>query len=174
MMRSKFSSRLIVFIMFAMTGLPLSFAWAMVYNDWRPNAITAKGDFLNKPIAWDSVSTEPLAGADGTWRLLIVEESCQQICQQRLESYRRMHVALGRKSNGLSRVLMSSNQAKYEDEFLYRADISKMNSVKKEQLSHKAWLVDPAGWLVMSFDADQDAAELHKDILKLLKNNFNG
>ncbi|EAQ64488.1 probable transmembrane protein [Marinomonas sp. MED121] len=160
--------------MFAMTGLPLSFAWAMVFTDWRPSEITAKGEFLSEPIAWDSISSSPLAGEEGTWRLLVVEEACQAKCLERLESYRRMHVALGRKSDGLSRVLLTQEQIDNQDKFLYLDSFSSLDADSISNLKHKAWLVDPKGWLVMSFKAEQDAAELHKDILKLLKNNFQG
>ncbi|WP_438464085.1 hypothetical protein [Marinomonas sp. PE14-40] len=173
-MRSKLYSRTIVLIMFAMTGLPLSFAWAMVFTDWRPSEITAKGEFLAAPIAWDSISSSPLAGEEGTWRLLVVEEACQAKCLERLESYRRMHVALGRKSDGLSRVLLTQDQIDNQDKFLYQDSFSSLDADSISNLKHKAWLVDPQGWLVMSFKAEQDAAELHKDILKLLKNNFQG
>ncbi|KJZ12728.1 MAG: hypothetical protein ACPGUE_19230 [Marinomonas sp.] len=173
-MRSKLYSRTIVLIMFAMTGLPLSFAWAMVFTDWRPSEITAKGEFLETPIAWDTISTSPLAGEDGTWRLLVIEESCQSPCLDRLESYRRMHVALGRQSDGLSRVLLTKEQIDNQDSFLYLDKFSNLDADSVKDLKHKAWLVDPQGWLVMSFKAEQDAAELHKDILKLLKNNFQG
>lgn len=173
-MRSKFSSRLIVFVMFSMTGLPLTFAWVMVFTDWRPSAITAKGEFLSDPIAWNSIATNPLLGEDGTWRLLVVEKECKETCLNRLESYRKMHVALGRQSKGLSRVLMTQADINNEDKFLYQDDIAALNADEINGLNHKAWLVDPDGWLVMSFNADQDAAELHKDILKLLKNNFQG
>jgi len=160
--------------MFAMTGLPLTFAWGMIFTDWRPSVITAKGAFLSDPIAWDSIATKPLLGVDGTWRLLIVEKECQQLCLKRLESYRKMHVALGRQSKGLSRVLMTQAEINNEDRFLYRADMAAVSAESINNMNHKAWLVDPAGWLVMSFNAEQDAAELHKDILKLLKNNFQG
>lgn len=173
-MRSKFSSRLIVSVMFAMTGLPLTFAWVMVFTDWRPSVITAKGQFLSEPIAWNSIATKPLLGEDGTWRLLVVEKECQERCLTRLESYRKMHVALGRQSKGLSRVLMTQAEIKSDDKFLYRDNIVGVNVDEINSMNHKAWLVDPDGWLVMSFNADQDAAELHKDILKLLKNNFQG
>lgn len=173
-MRSKFSSRLIVFVMFAMTGLPLTFAWGMVFTDWKPTAFTAKGDFLQNPVAWKSITTDPLMGVEGTWRLMIFEKECEQDCLARLESYRRMHVALGRQSKGLSRVLVTQDDVLNGDQFLYQTNAKNINSESFVDMNHKAWLVDPEGWLVMSFEAEQNAADLHKDILKLLKNNFQG
>lgn len=168
---SKLSSRSILLVMFLLTGLPLSLAWLMVVADWHPKNITAKGQFLTTPIAWETITDIDFVGTPNTWRLLIFADDCEQTCQTRLESYRKMHIALGRKSSDLSRILITSAMFESNDPFLYQLSTTDLSLTKRPELANKVWLADPQGWVVMSFAADQPAAELHQDILKLLKAN---
>jgi len=167
---TKLSPKWLVIIMFLMTALPLSVAWVMVLNDWKPSKITANGDFFTPPIDWQEMTRATFVGEENTWRLFVVESECDSGCERRLESYRKMHVALGRQSDNLSRVLVTSQPFESSDRFLYQINDSSLVA-EVQPLEHKVWLADPDGWIVMGFDAEQSAAELHKDILKLLKSN---
>ncbi|TBR41069.1 hypothetical protein CBF23_010690 [Marinomonas agarivorans] len=171
LVKKLFSGKGLLLIMFLLTGLPLSIAWSMVFTGWQPSHITAKGQFLAPPIEWKTIANTEMAGVPETWRLLVLENHCDLRCQERLESYRKMHIALGRQSKALSRVLITSVPFASQDPFLYQINASHLSLSATSPSESTVWLADPDGWIVMRFTPDQPAAELHQDILKLLKAN---
>lgn len=159
-----------VVALFLISFIPLAIAWLLIAFDWKPDSETAKGTFLSPPIYQsDLLSTEMAFPGENKWRLLVVEKQCDLECEGRLESYRKMHVALGRTSERLERILITSDSFVSHDPFLITAPSDLLTEARFNELSKGVWLMDPQGWLIMKFDSEQPASEMHHDILKLLK-----
>lgn len=168
----KMNGKWLVLVLFVATLTPLVAAWGLIQLNWHPSSITANGQILSPPIQLkDVLEPEQSILNDNRWRLLIVEKDCTLACIERLESYRKMHVALGRESDNFSRWLITDSPLKSQDTFLGTATLEQPPVTGMIELENAVWLVDPQGWVMMRFDANQPAAELHKDILRLLKSS---
>ena len=159
-----------VVILFLVCFLPLSLAWGMVYFKWQPASSMANGEVLPTPIPLKNILYDPISSSPSTtWHLLVIQNQCDAICDTQLEAYRKMHVALGREAEKLSRVLVSVNKTSVDDSFLSLMPYSNLVKEQAQAMNNAVWLVDPMGWVVLKYSPDQPAAELHKDILRLLK-----
>lgn len=167
--------RLILLALFAIGFIPMMIAWGMVLGGWRPPSITAHGEVLSPPINLSDKLNSPYDVSLHQWRLLIVDQTCQLACQQRLERLRKMHVALGRHAEDLQRVLVSDlDQQQLRDPFLQRWSLSNVKVSEQKDLSEAVWLVDPNGWLVLSFSLSLPEAKVYEDVLKLIKAQARG
>ncbi|SBS36308.1 hypothetical protein MAQ5080_03419 [Marinomonas aquimarina] len=167
--------RLILLALFAIGFIPMMIAWGMVLGGWRPPSITAHGKVLSPPVALNETLKVPSDTTTQQWRLLIVDPACQQACQQRLERLRKMHVALGRHAEELQRVLVSdSKHQELTDPFLQRWLLSNVKPSEQARLTEAVWLVDPNGWLVLSFSLNLPEAQVYEDVLKLIKAQARG
>lgn len=167
--------RFILLALFAIGFIPMLIAWGMVLGGWRPPSITAHGEVLSPPVYLNDKLTVPSESPSHLWRLLIVDPACQSECRERLERLRKMHVALGRHAEELQRVLVSDSvHEEVVDPFLQRWALSDVKSADRENLTKSVWLVDPNGWLVLSFSLNLSEAKVYEDVLKLIKAQARG
>lgn len=166
--------RFILLALFAIGFVPMLIAWGMVLGGWRPPSITAHGEVLSPPLHLNHPLSAP-SEASHLWRLLIVDSACQLECREQLERLRKMHVALGRHAEDLQRVLVS-NSAHEEvvDPFLQRWPLSDVSFAEPDSLVESVWLVDPNGWVVLSFSRDLSEAKVYEDVLKLIRAQARG
>ena len=137
----------------------------------------------------------------GKWALLVPLPGvkCEQVCENALYTTRQIHIALGKGFNRVARLLVSNQMPKdlvldvsalsdnhpMPDSFetylktehrgltLRSISQEQYQSLFREQAARPdTWyLVDPAGWIMMSYNADVNYKDVMADIKFLLKNS---
>lgn len=142
------SKRVTMALILGSTILPIVLAVGAYFGGWGPSGSNAKGELLSPVLTIEQWGGEELQFT-GVWSILKTQAGpCDQLCNERLESLRRVHDALGRESTRVQVVDMSS---------------------EKINLEPGIWVVDPLGNLVMRYDANQELKALLDDLRKLLK-----
>ncbi|MEP5765492.1 MAG: hypothetical protein ABJ308_12905 [Halieaceae bacterium] len=142
----------------------------------------ALADFAPRTAAGDSF--EIAAAAPPIWRILIPGEgSCDEACRQTLYYTRQINTAMGKYANRIERVYLAAAERDaglaeelaqtYPDlKVLYTAPAS-MASLGSDADGQMAgyFVVDPAGWIILSYAADADGKDVMADLKFLIKNS---
>jgi cytochrome oxidase Cu insertion factor (SCO1/SenC/PrrC family) len=182
------------FVVLSLFAAPLLLAFAVYYgSSWRPTGTTNKGELITPAIPLPQVS---LSKADGTqtdakflrsdWTLVYVGSGdCDAACRTAL-SYTRN-----------ARLLLGKDATRVERAFLYGGTFSDPTYFTTEQIgvitasldsdagqallklfqngtganpfdSHRTYIVDPLGNLMMSYAPGTDPRAIYQDLKKLL------
>ncbi|NYS60888.1 hypothetical protein [Vreelandella salicampi] len=157
--------RLKLIMIFSIFAAPMLMAWIMVV--WRvgiPEENMANGNInVNLPelAQWPIDDKEPLHR--GAWVLAF---DCSQKCSQRSDELWRLHRALGRDAERLTRLRIGGEYPALPGE-----KITRWSSSAEWAESNHAWLLDPMGQTVVAFDAHLPTKKLLDDIQHALKVN---
>ncbi|SFX30575.1 hypothetical protein [Marinospirillum alkaliphilum] len=113
--------------------------------------------------------------ASGEWWLVwIADAPCQATCQQLADQWWRVHRALGREADRVYRlrIEMAVNESRPLTEALPGERVVHWQGNAPDWAAPgQTWLVDPEGRVVLAYDADAPAADLHRDLMRLLRVN---
>ena len=143
----------------------------------------------------------PWNNVDHQWTLLVSQEGteCGAPCEAKLYLTRQIHLALGKEFPRVRRMLITDHapadialavaelsdekpapdslpallEAEHSSVTLWRLDASDWATLFPEtSLTDNVWyLVDPAGWLMMTYDIDDSYKDVISDLKFLLKNS---
>ncbi|MGM0857290.1 MAG: hypothetical protein ACQEW0_09400 [Pseudomonadota bacterium] len=155
---------LLIFIIFA---APIVTAWGMV--EWRvgvPEETTAHGspaDQVPRFELWPIATMSDAPRSEERW---ILAFDCSLQCEERRDLLWRMHRALGRDANRLTRMSIGG-----EGDPLPGEQLAEWRETPRWRQANSVWLIDPEGRPALSFSASVPAAEILDDTQHLFKVN---
>ncbi|WP_448215138.1 SCO family protein [Endozoicomonas sp. 2B-B] len=191
----KAKSRWQLALVILMPSLAMGLAWYFYFfgTQFVPDGRTNKGELLLPPASFQSMTLEKnnemfdLQGLEGRWGVLVFgDDACSdQACQEALYQTRQAHLALGRDSDRVVRVFISSSSnpelnkrllSEHPDliwlgsrkESVLKA-LGKNPGEKREWPTNGFYIVDPLGNIMMKYQPGQYGGDLLKDLRKLLK-----
>jgi hypothetical protein len=168
------SRRTLVVLLLLFFG-PLLLATALYYvSGWRPVGHTNHGTLINPP--------RPLAGTlfQGKWSLVYVGAgSCDASCQRTLYYMRQTHLGLGRLYTRSQRIFLETAPCcdaalaqAYPDLITVDATSAAirpvLQQIPQQRRATGIFIVDPRGYLMMQYDADDPPRGLLDDLNHLL------
>jgi hypothetical protein len=158
---------------------PALLAWVLILLGWRPAGSTNHGQLVQPPIP---IETAGLAGAaggldeaafKGHWTMLLVMRGpCGDECLQMLDQSARVHIALNRNMDRLTRVLVLPERVA-PPQGLQGVAVLSADVAQLERWTNGApgavQLVDPAGFRMMSYPLPLDGRGVLKDLERLLR-----
>ncbi len=145
------------------------------------------GQLLNPPRSVEELGL-PLPSQDNTdWTILVpVSLPCDSDCEQTLYYTRQIRTAMGKDSVRISRAALGTDKAAMTEleqglqsehpklKYLYTPqsrwdEVLQANTVDGEKPAY--YLVDPRGWIMMSYLTGTDGKDVMADLKFLLKNS---
>lgn len=122
------------------------------------------------------------------WSIVLIAQSCDQICASRLYDVRQIHASLEKNMNRVQRILITHQQdlaliqERYPDLLILNqpsTDVdllaTQFNQGNQNAFDlHNVYLVDPLGQWMMQYSAEVSARDLRKDIVQLLRYSWAG
>ncbi|MGM0692181.1 MAG: hypothetical protein ACQEUN_02075 [Pseudomonadota bacterium] len=157
--------RLKLLALFAIFALPVAVAWGMV--EWRigiPEGRTAHGDLEPSipPLAEWPLSAVEKQG-EGDWWLVF---DCPETCDAHADRWWRLHRALGREADRVSRLRIGGG-----DEPLPGAALAEWTDDAHWRAPHRLWILDPEGRAVLGYAPEVATADVLDDLRRLLRMN---
>lgn len=131
----------------------------------------------------EGLALEADAGDKPLWRIMVPGRGgCDADCQQLLHYTRQMHRALGKYQNRIERVFLGIGMdgsellnAELRQEYPRLKLLYTPSASFQAQLDTSGqpsyYLVDPHGWIILSYQTDTDGKDLMADLKFLLKNS---
>ena len=181
--RTVFLMMLIFFV------VPIIAVVLMFKYDFKPTG-TSRGELMVPPRLLETTTT--LKNSDGQdssrfwsekWTMVYVADVCEANCMAKLRDMRQIHVSMYKDIPRTQRVLVTTMQdvTAIKKDFpdlnvinQTTADISALSqqfNVANEvaMQSNRLYFVDPLGHIMMSYPADTAAADIRKDLARLLR-----
>jgi hypothetical protein len=179
-----------VFIILAATGL-----WYSVSSgglDLVAALGTAnKGRLLDPPVALAELDPRgadgrpfKLPGGGSTWHILLLGgERCEEECRHLLYYTRQIHTAMGKYTNRIERVYLATGVPPGDKplgelagdypqlNLLYTSAPATAALLQADESSAAYFVMDPEGWVILSYSADADGKDIMADLKFLLKNS---
>jgi cytochrome oxidase Cu insertion factor (SCO1/SenC/PrrC family) len=172
---------------------PLGLAFYLYYGHgtWRPGGRVNAGDLIEPPRPLPAL-TLPLMGSGATdprfltgkWTFLYLQHGrCDDECLRHLYDTRQVRLALDREMNRVQRVFIADDdccdmkalQAAHPDLIAIRASAADeplralLPSRPGAANSHRVYLIDPLGNLMMSYAAGAEPKGMLEDMKRLLR-----
>lgn len=125
--------------------------------------------------------------SEAKWRLLLPAQSlCKKDCEQLIHYLGQIHIAMGKYTNRIERIYLGTEhkqmvalQAQLGEKhpqlkFLYTRGANFTSLLESSGLATNApvyYLVDPQGWVMMSYSQDANGKDVMADLNFLLKNS---
>ena len=157
--------RLKLLAFFAIFALPVAVAWGMV--EWRigiPEERTAHGELqpsLPLLAQWPLSSVEKQGERD--WLLAF---DCPEACGDNADRWWRLHRALGREADRVSRLRIGGG-----GEPLPGAAVARWTGEADWRSPHRLWVLDPEGRPVLGYGPTVATADVLDDLRRLLRMN---
>jgi hypothetical protein len=167
----------------AVFALPLVVALAMHLGDWRPARTQNYGQLLAPALElgaararYDSDAQVPWSNAEGRWLLLVrVPPDCADPCWNETARLPRLRLALGRFAPRLDLLLLDRAPPAALRAQLAPMRYATLEPPAPEAIAHDPedgpalWLVDPHGFLVLSYRAGYDLDRVVQDLKRLIR-----
>jgi hypothetical protein len=172
---------------------PLALSFYLYYGAgaWHPGGHVNRGELVQPPRPLPALSL-PLLGSGSTdaqflrrkWTFLMVQQgACDEACLQRLYDTRQVRLALDREMNRVQRVLIADTDccdlaALHESHpdliVVEHTDaaqplVALLPAAAGAQNSHRVYLVDPLGNLMMFYPLDARPKGMLQDMKRLLQ-----
>ena len=173
--------KLLIIISIAFFPIFAAYIVFLYFPEWLPDMTTNQGTLIQPPIVLDGIEIEPVQ----TWALLIpVGSSCDKTCQQVLYLSRQTHIALGKNSSRVKRVVLIEGPLSADFEALLREEHGEVKiidiahddtAVRLKALVpnglHKliVFVMDPNGNIMMYYRPEQGGKPMLRDLKHLLK-----
>ncbi|WP_136246572.1 hypothetical protein [Halomonas borealis] len=162
---SPLASRLKLLALFAVFLLPMAVAWGMV--EWRlgiPEGRTAHGQLTPDlpPLSEWPLDGVTKQGADD-W---VMAFDCSVSCAEQADRWWRLHRALGRDAQRISRLRLGSR-----GEALPGAASVAWTDAAAWRSPGRLWMFDPDGRVVLAYAPDVETARVLEDVERLLERN---
>jgi cytochrome oxidase Cu insertion factor (SCO1/SenC/PrrC family) len=182
-----------LFVVLSLFVAPLLLAFAVYYgSSWRPTSTTNKGDLIAPAIP---LPVTTLIKADGTatdakflrdnWTLVYVGAgACDAICRKALADTRDARLLLGKDIVRVDRAFLYTGACCDSAYFAAQQQgliLASVDSEAGQALlklfphgggavigSHRTYIVDPLGNLMMSYEPGTDPRSIYQDLKKLL------
>jgi hypothetical protein len=147
-----------------------------------------QGTLLDPPLSLAALELVDAGGAPFVpeagrprWRILLNGgESCEETCQHLLYYTRQIHTAMGKYTNRIERVMVTAgtvdgelveNYPKLKLLYTSASGLETLESASAGSPPPGYFVVDPAGWVILSYAADADGKDIMADLKFLLKNS---
>jgi hypothetical protein len=173
--------KLLIIISIAFFPIFAAYMVFLYFPEWLPDMTTNQGTLIQPPIVLDGIEIEP----GQNWVLLIpVDSSCDKACQQVLYLSRQTHIALGKNTSRVQRVILVEGQLSADFKELLREEHRKVKiidiagdgtAVRLKALVpnglHKliVFVMDPNGNVMMYYRPEQGGKPMLRDLKHLLK-----
>lgn len=160
---------------------PLGVAFLLYYgNAWRPGGRVNHGELIQPPRPLPDAGLPAPYSLQHKWTLLYVQlGSCDELCLKRLYDTRQVRTALDRDMDRVQRILIAEPGC-CDMQALRKVHpdlISVSRGAALEPLldllpspdSHRVYLVDPLGNLMMFYAAGSEAKGMLEDMKRLLR-----
>lgn len=194
----RFDQRWILVILFVLFALPATLSWFLFnYTDFgRGKGEDSHGELIIPPRLLPDVELNDPSGASekppglyGKWNLVyLVSGECDRYCEQNLYRMRQVRLAMGKHAHRVQRLLINYGETpvklsgrqlrEYPGQLLLKvAGMKGLNDPALFKLpdddmplpAHRIYIVDPRGFLMMSYTPDTDPAGIIKDLKRLLR-----
>jgi hypothetical protein len=146
------------------------------------------GALLEPPLALDDLALRDGAGTafdvrgeQPTWRILIPGgAACDEQCRQTVYYTRQIHTAMGKYAKRIERVMalpagadrsFSEDYPKLKLLYTSPSSIQRLTDAASGDGDPAYFVVDPNGWVILSYAADADGKDIMADLKFLLKNS---
>jgi hypothetical protein len=172
--------KLLVIISIAFVPIFAAYIVFLYFPEWLPDMTTNQGTLIQPPVVLHDIEIEP----GRKWVLLIpVDSSCDEVCQRVLYLSRQTHIALGKNTSRVQRVILTEGRLSAEFEDLLKEehsevkviDISDNTAVRLKSLIPNGlhqlivFIMDPNGNVMMYYRPEQGGKPMLKDLKHLLK-----
>ena len=173
--------KLLVIISIAFFPIFAAYFIFLYFPEWLPDMTTNQGTLIQPPIVLDGIEIEP----GQKWVLLIpVDSSCDEVCQRVLYLSRQTHIALGKNTSRVQRVILAEGRLSADFEDLLREEHGEVEVIdiagedtaaRLKALApnglHKliVFVMDPNGNVMMYYRPEQGGKPMLKDLKHLLK-----
>ena len=175
--------RLGLILIVALFATPIVVAYVLNALGWRPSGMRNYGTLIEPPQDLTAArfvldDGKPLAWEDGDWSFTLIAltgPDCAEKCLARIDELRRARLTLNQNAHRVRVVVLdgtipesaiaslrSVQRARDSDEKL-----APLRPAKSDDVA--AVLVDPHGFLILSYPAGYDANLLRKDLARLIK-----
>ncbi|MCP5195860.1 MAG: hypothetical protein H6974_03560 [Gammaproteobacteria bacterium] len=184
--------RFILLFLIACFVLPLTMAWLLLVDDWRPNGSTQHGELLNPALPLPNLHFVPInehsrqAMLRGYWLMVYVGTAveCDAHCRTSLYDMRQVRLALGKELVRVKNVLLLDETPKtdfrewlateHADMLAGVADTETRNALlqafnQSGQIGEWIYLIDPLGNLLMRYPTMVEPGGMLKDLKRLLR-----
>ncbi len=187
--------RLVFFCMLIFFITPIVAVIAMYKLDWRPKGESV-GELVT-PVRSIEINNA-IKNSDGVlvnhsllkdkWSMVYVAADCNLQCKNKLHQMRQLHISLYKEIPRMQRVLITtspdiSDLIKNYPELIivnqpaneiiaFSQQFNILNETATD--SHRIYLTDPLGQLIMSYNASTSPALVRKDITRLMKYSWTG
>lgn len=184
-----------IFLMMAIFFIvPIVVVVTMIKMDWRPGGqsmgeLVQPARLLNTdPHLMDSKgNAQPKFWGD-KWNVVFVANTCEQVCLNKLHDMRQIHVSTYKDIIRVQRVLIthqadiSAIQTMYPDMLILNQPTESIDALAEQfniqaedaRIANRIYFVDPLGHLMMSYPQATPAANIRKDLVRLLKFSWAG
>ena len=157
--------RLKLLALFAIFALPVVLAWGMVqFRLGIPDGRTAHGELaptLPELAQWPLTAVEKDGASD--WLLVF---DCGEACDEAADRWWRLHRALGREADRVSRLRIGGDAAP-----LPGAAVARWTQAVEWRGDQRLWILDPEGRAVLGYGPEVAAADVLTDLRRLLRLN---
>ena len=181
--RTVFLMMLIFFV------VPIIAVVLMFKYDFKPTG-TSRGELVTPPRLLQTTAT--LKNSDGQdssrfwsekWTMVYVADVCEANCMAKLRDMRQIHVSMYKDIPRTQRVLVTPMQdvtaikKDFPDLNIINQTTADINALSQQfnvanevaMQSNRLYFVDPLGHIMMSYSADTAAADIRKDLARLLR-----
>jgi hypothetical protein len=175
---SEKNSNWLVKSIWLITLVPLGLAYLMAYTGFGlPDGTKNNGDLMPAGM----IVPSSLISEERQWRLVVVSDKCDDLCQQQVHRLQQLYLSLPKESERLQAIWLSNdetidnNNLTADIDFNYvhlTHDQAVFNWFNEQSLpwqDHSIWLIDPMGILVLKFPPDLSGRAMMSDIKWLLK-----
>lgn len=187
--------RLILICLLIFFITPIIAVIAMYKLDWRPKGESVgelvtppKTIAINPALTHSNDTKVSLSQLKDKWSMIYVTAECDMQCKNKLHQMRQLHVSLYKEIPRMQRVLITTSQDvadltnNYPELIIINQPseavlaFSQQFNIGSESAinSHRIYLSDPLGQLIMSYQTSTSAALVRKDITRLMKYSWTG
>ena len=186
------SGRRTLLLVLALFVLPVLVAAGMYVFGWRPEKTMNHGTLIRPPLA---LPDRGLSGTDGKpiaieelrgkWLLLLAGSGpCDETCRGRLQQMRNVQVALNKDRDRIRRAWINPGagadpalaelRRALPDLLVAQPAGDAWTAIFGSAPSHRLYLADPMGNVIMRYPDDADPQGVRKDLERLLKYSWIG
>lgn len=185
----------VIFLMMAVFFIvPIVVVVAMIKMDWRPGG-QSLGELVQparllQPDAQlaDTQGASQAKFWGDKWNMVYVANTCEQACLSKLHDMRQIHVSTYKDIIRVQRVLITHQadvqaiQTMYPDMLILNQPTASIDTLAQQfniqaedaRTANRIYFVDPLGHLMMSYVPTTPAANIRKDLVRLLKFSWAG
>ncbi len=191
-------SRLSLIIVLGMFAVPFALAWLVVtvFPEWAPKGRVNHGELIEPVRPLPSFQLKTLSGDPldetffrGKWTIVyLAQGSCDRSCVEQLYNIRQVRLAQGKNIDRLQRLMLwqdegisAERRSELQEHFPGQV-IAPLKAQSSRALletfvldgqqplaAGRVYLVDPLGYLMMSYEPEDEPRGMIKDLERLLK-----